>query len=373
MLITAAHFTVTPAQSSAHARWVLDNVPGAGERAKSGRLLMGTVDSWLVWKYTNGAVHATDYSNVSATGMYDPFGMQWSSLLLKPFKLPGDLVFPEIRETSGDFGVTEVFGGAIPIRCVVADQQAALFGEACFEQGSVKCTNGTGSFIDMNTGEAPMASIHKMTPMIAWSMQGKTTYLMEGIISSAGSSIQWLRDNLQIIKEASESEELARACQDCGGVYVVPAFSGLTAPYWDPYARGTVVGLTRATTKEQVVRATLESIAYQCKDIIEAMQKDTGIEVKSIKADGGASANSFLLQFLADILDAEVERPERLEATALGAAFFAGIAAGLWKYPDDIERIRRVDRVFASTMDTGTRDTLYAGWKKAVERASRWA
>ncbi|RJP28489.1 MAG: glycerol kinase [Actinobacteria bacterium] len=373
MLITAAHFTVTPAQSSAHARWVLDNVPGAEEKAAAGRLLLGTVDTWIVWNYTRGVVHATDYSNVSATGMYDPFGMRWSPLLLKPFRLPGDLVFPEIRETSGDFGVTEAFGDPIPIKCVVADQQAALFGEACFERGSVKCTNGTGTFIDMNTGDEPMASIHRMTPMIAWRIGGETTYIMEGIISSAGSSIQWLRDNLQIIKEAAETEELAQACRDCGGVYVVPAFTGLTAPYWDPFARGTVIGLTRATTKEQVVRATLESIAYQCKDVIEAMQKDTGIEVRSIKADGGASANNFLLQFLADILDVEVERPQILEATALGAAFLAGIAAGMWRYPDDIERIRRIDRVFSSGMGAGMRDSLFAGWKKAVGRASQWA
>jgi len=373
MLITAAHFTVTPAQSSAHARWVLDNVPGAEEKAAAGKLLLGTVDTWMVWNYTRGKVHATDYSNVSATGMYDPFGMRWSPLLLKPFKLPGDLVFPEIRETGGDFGVTDLFGDPIPIRSVVADQQAALFGEACFERGSVKCTNGTGTFIDINTGDEPMASINRLTPLIAWQMQGKTTYMMEGIISSAGSSIQWLRDNLQIIEKASDTEALAQACDDCGGVYVVPAFTGLTAPYWDPYARGTVIGLTRATTKEQVVRATLESIAYQCKDVIEAMQKDTGIDVDKIKADGGASGNDFLLQFMADILDVEVERPRVLEATALGAAFFAGIAAGIWKYPDDIARIRRVDRTFTPAMDGTERDTLYAGWKKAVDRASNWA
>ena len=373
LLITAAHFTVTPAQSSAHARWVLDNVPGAAEKAKEGRLLLGTVDTWLVWNYTRGAVHATDFSNVSATGLYDPFGMRWSPLLLKPFGLPGGLVFPEIRETAGDFGVTEAFGDPIPIRCVVADQQAALFGEACFEKGSVKCTNGTGTFIDMNTGDAPMASVYKLTPLIAWKMGGETTYMMEGIISSAGSSVQWLRDNLKIIKDAAESQELAQACEDCGGVYVVPAFTGLTAPYWDPYARGTVIGLTRATTKEQVVRATLESIAYQCRDVIEAMQKDTGMEAKKIRADGGASANDFLLQFLADILDAEVERPRVLEATALGAAFLTGIAAGIWKYPDDILRIRGVDRVFKPAMEAETRERLYAGWKKAVQRASHWA
>ncbi|MBC7248033.1 MAG: glycerol kinase [Actinobacteria bacterium] len=373
LLITAAHFTVTPAQSSAHARWILDNVEGAARRAEAGELLFGTVDSWLVWKYTRGAVHATDYSNVSATGMYDPFGMRWSPLLLKPFGLPGGLRLPEIRETSGDFGVTEAFGEPIPIRSVVADQQAALFGEACFEPGSVKCTNGTGSFIDMNTGEEPMASVHRLTPLIAWRIGGKTTYMIEGIISSAGSSVQWLRDNLQIIREAAESQELAESCSDCGGVYVVPAFTGLTAPYWDPYARGTVIGLTRATTREQVVRATLESIAYQCRDVIEAMQGDSGIEVRAIKADGGASRNDFLMQFLADILEVQVERPEMLEATALGAAYLAGMAAGYWRYPDDILGTRRVERVFEPRMDAATREQLYAGWKRAVERARRWA
>ncbi len=373
LLITAAHFTVTPAQSSAHARWILDNMEGAEEKERAGKLLFGSVDTWLVWNYTRGAVHATDFSNVSATGMYDPFGMRWSPLLLKPFKLPGGLVLPEIRETSGDFGVTEAFGDPVPIACVAADQQAALFGEACFEAGSVKCTNGTGTFIDMNTGDAPMASIYRMTPLIAWKMRGKTTYMMEGIISSAGSSIQWLRDNLKIIEEAGDSEKLAMQVDDCGGVYVVPAFTGLTAPYWDPYARGTVIGLTRATSREQVVRATLESIAYQCRDVILAMEKDTGIEVRRIKADGGASRNDFLLQFLADICDVEVERPEILEATALGAAYFAGIAVDYWKYPDDIERIRRIERVFTPEMDAGARDTLYTGWKKAVDRSCQWA
>ena len=373
LLITAAHFTVTPAMSSAHVRWVLDNIEGAKEKAGKGDLLFGTVDTWLLWKYTKGAVHATDYSNISNTGMYDPFGMRWSSLLLKPFGLPGDLVLPEIRETSGDFGVTDVFGGSIPIRSVVADQQAALFGEACFEAGRVKCTNGTGTFIDMNTGDAPMASINQLTPMIAWKMKGKTTYMMEGFISSAGSSIQFLRDNLELIKDAAESEECSLRCEDTGGVYVVPAFTGLSAPYWDPYARGTVLGLTRGTTKDQVVRATLESIAYQCKDLVAAMEGDTGIEVKDIKADGGASRNDFLLQFLADILDTKVERPVMLEATALGAAYFAGIAADYWKFPDDILRIRRVEKEFNPGISSGVRDSLYAGWKKAVGRAQRWA
>lgn len=373
LLITAAHFTVTPAMSPAHARWTLDNVPGAAEKARSGDLLLGTVDTWLVWNYTKGKVHATDYSNVSATGMYDPFGMRWSSLLLKPFGLPGDVKLPEIRETSGDFGATELFGDPIPIKCVVADQQAALFGEACFEKASVKCTNGTGTFVDMNTGDEPTASIHKLTPLIAWQMDGKTTYMLEGIISSAGSSVQFLRDNLKMIEDASECEDLALSAEDTGGVYLVPAFTGLTAPYWDPYARGTVIGLTRGTTREQIVRATLESIAYQCKDVVAAMEKDTGIAVKTVKSDGGASQNNFLMQFLADILDVKVDRPEMLEATALGAAYFTGIAAGMWKYPDDILRIHRIEREFTPRMQAETRNSLYAGWLRAVERARRWA
>jgi glycerol kinase len=372
-LITAAHFTLTPAMSPAHARWVLDNVDGAADKAAAGDLLFGTVDTWLVWKYTGGKVHATDFSNISSTAMWDPFQMKWSKNLLKPFGLPGGLILPEVRETSGDFGTTGLFGDPIPIRSVVADQQAALFGDACFELSSVKCTNGTGTFVDMNTGDEAIASIHDMTPMIAWKLDGKTTYMLEGMVSSAGSSIQFLRDNLNFIEKAADSEECASRCEDTGGVYVVPAFTGLTAPYWDPYARGTVIGLTRSTTKDQIVRATLESIAYQCKDVVLAMEEDTGIKVGRVKSDGGASANNFLLQFLSDILEVEVDRPEILEATALGAAYFAGIAAGIWKYPDDILRIHRVAREFKPSMSAGKREGLYAGWKKAVERASHWA
>lgn len=373
MLIAAAHFTVTPAMSSAHARWTLDNVEGAADLEKAGRLLFGTVDTWLVWNYTRGKVHATDFSNISATGLYDPFGMRWSPQLMKPFGLPGGLVLPEIRETSGDFGVTELFGEPIPLKCVVADQQAALFGEACFDPGSVKCTNGTGTFVDMNTGSSAVASIHRLTPLVAWKLGGETTYMLEGIISSAGSSVQFLRDNLHMIKEAAECEELASSVEDTGGVYVVPAFAGLAAPYWDPYARGTVIGLTRATTREQIVRATLESIAYQCKDVITAMEKDTGVRVTGIKADGGASRNNFLLGFLSDILDVKVSRPEALEATALGAAYFTGIAAGIWKYPDDILRIHRIEREFTPAMPAEKRGALYGEWLRAVERARRWA
>ncbi|MEJ5185799.1 MAG: FGGY-family carbohydrate kinase [Candidatus Geothermincolales bacterium] len=372
LLITAANFRVTPAQSSAHARWILDNVPEAREAEARGKALFGTLDTWLLWKYTGGKVHATDYSNVSATGMFDPFGMRWSPLLLRPFRLPGRLRLPEIRETSGDFGHTEVFGEPVPIRCVVADQQAALFAEACFHPGDVKCTNGTGTFIDMNTGEEPMASTHHLTPMIAWRVGGRTTYMLEGFVSSSGASVQWLRDNLGIISDLSESEEMACRAGDCGGVYVVPAFTGLTAPYWDPYARGTVIGLTRSTTREQVVRATLESIAYQCRDVVEAMERDSGVKVTKIIADGGASRNDFLLQFMADIMDVRVERPGMLEATALGAAYLAGLASGVWDSLEEVAKTRKIERVFTPTMSEERRQSLYRGWKKAVERACHW-
>ncbi len=319
MLITAAHFTVTPAQSSAHARWVLDNVPGAQGEGRGGQTALrhrGHL-AGLELHRAGGARHRLTPTS-APPACTTPSGCSGAHCCSSPSSSPATW-------SSRRYGRPAVISGSprssatpSPSRCVVADQQAALFGEACFEKGSVKCTNGTGTFIDMNTGDEPMASINRLTPLIAWKMDGKTTYMMEGIISSAGSSVQFLRDNLQIIEEASESEQLAEACEDCGGVYVVPAFTGLTAPYWDPFARGTVIGLTRATSKEQVVRATLESIAYQCKDVIEAMQKDTGIEVKSIKADGGASANDFLLQFLADILDVRwsgrrCSRPPRWE------------------------------------------------------------
>ncbi len=373
MLITVAHLSLTPAQSSAHARWVLDNVEGAAKKVKAGDALFGTLDSYLIWKFTGGKVHATDFSNVSATGMYDPFSMGWSSLLIKAFKLPfKEMKMPEIRDTSGDFGATDLFGTPIPIAAVVADQQSALFGEGCFEPGSVKVTNGTGTFIDLNTGDKPMASVHQLTPFIAWSIKGKPTYMLEGFVSSTGAAIQWLRDGLQIIHDARETEAMALSVADTGSVYVVPAFTGLTAPYWDPGARGTVIGLSRSSSKEQVVRATLESIAYQCRDILLAMQEDADTRITNVKSDGGASANNFLLQFLADLLDVEVERPKNLEATAQGAAYLAGLAVGYWDAPEDILANRQVDREFKPAMDSATREKLYAGWKKAVGRASHW-
>ncbi|MHB8780312.1 MAG: FGGY family carbohydrate kinase [Candidatus Geothermincolia bacterium] len=374
MLITAAHLSLTPAQSSAHARWVIDNVKGAEKKIKAGDALFGTIDSWMIWKYTGGTVHATDFSNVSATGMFDPFSMGWSSVLIKAFKLPfKQMKMPEIRDTSGDFGHTDVFGAEIPITAVVADQQSALFGEGCFDEGSVKITNGTGTFIDMNTGDKPMASVHALTPFIAWSIKGQPTFMMEGFVSSTGAAIQWLKDGLGIINDARETEDMANSVEDTGSVYVVPAFTGLTAPYWDPGARGTVIGLSRSSSKQQVVRATLESIAYQCRDIVLAMQEDTDTEILDVKADGGASANNFLLQFMSDLLGARVERPKNLEGTALGAAYLAGLAVGYWETKEDILKNRQVDRNFSPGMADERREELYAGWKRAVERACRWA
>lgn len=373
MLIQASHLSFTPAMSSAHVKWVLDNVEEAQAVLKRGNLLFGTVDTWLLWKYTNGKVYATDPSNVSATGMFDLFHMDWSKTLMKPFGIPEELKLPEIRETNGDFGSTDIFGTPIPIRSAVADQQSALFGEACFLPGDVKCTNGTGTFIDMNTGDIPMASIHQLTPMVAWKLNGKVTYMLEGLISNTGSAVQWLRDDLKIIKSADETEAMAESVENSLGVYIVPAFEGIGAPYWDARARGAVVGITRATKREHIVRAVLESIGYNCRDIVEAMQKDTGISIRSIKTDGGGSKNNFTLQFLSDMLNVEVERPEILETTSIGAAYFAGLAVGYWKSKEDILKHRKIHRRFVPKMKDETRKELYEGWKRAVARSCGWA
>ena len=373
MLITASHLSLTPEMSTPHVRWVLDNVKGANEKAKKGDILFGTLDTWLVWKYTEGKVHATDFSNISCTGMFDPFSLKWSNTLLKPFKLPKEIKLPEIKETSDDYGKTTLLGEPIPITSVVADQQSALFAEACFGKGDVKCTNGTGTFIDMNTGHEPMASVHKMTPMIAWKLNGKVTYQLEGIVNTTGSVVQWLRDDLRIISSAGETEKLAKSVEDTKGVYIVPAFAGLSSPHWDPYARGTILGLTRGAKKEHLVRATLESIAYRCRDIMLAMIEDTGIKVRMIKADGGASQNDFILQFMADMLHVDVERPKILEATALGAAYFAGLRVGYWKSQDELKKYRKVDKRFSPKMSAKKREELYEDWERAVERALDWA
>lgn len=374
LLITVATLSFNPATSLAHIGWVLTHVEGVQKKAERGELLAGTIDTWLIWKLTNGNVHATDFSNASATNMFDTFNLQWSTLFLDLFAIPEN-VLPEVRETSGDFGKTdpEIFGSPIPITGVCADQQSALFAETCFNPGDVKCTHGTGTFIDMNVGNEPAVSFHKLLPLIAWSLGGKVTYMLEGYLGATGSAVQWLCEGLQVVAEPCDTEVMANSVSGTGGVYVVPAFQGLTSPYWDPLARGIVVGLTRGTKKEHVVRATLEAIVYRCKDVLVAMEEDSGVSITSIKADGNASQNNFLLQFMADLLDLEIERPRILEATALGAAFFAGLHVEYWKSKEDITNYRKVDTTFRSKMEQSEREIRYTTWKKAVERSFNWA
>jgi glycerol kinase len=372
-LITTSDLLFTPASSLAHTRWILDNIDKAREKARKGDLVCGTMDTWLIWNLTNGKTYATDFSNASATGMFDPFTLRWSNLVLDLFDISEDIL-PEVRETSGDFGSVDksVIGVEIPIRSAVADQQSALFAEGCFNPGDVKCTHGTGSFIDMNVGHRPPASLHKLLPLIAWKLDGKVTYMLEGMINTTGSSIKWLRDNLAIIKNVEESEKMAKAVEDACGVYFVPAFTGLSSPYWDPHACGIVVGLSRKTMKEHIVRSALEGIVYRCKDVLIAMNIDSGLNISSLKVDGGASRNNFLLQFMADMLNVKVERSKILEGTALGAAYLAGLASGYWESKDEIIKRRKVDRIFEPCMDEKKRHRLYEGWKEAIERSFRW-
>ncbi|MBU7033309.1 MAG: glycerol kinase [Theionarchaea archaeon] len=373
MLMTISTLSFSPATSLAHLGWIFNTMPEARERAKRGELLAGTVDTWLIWNLTKGKIHATDYSNASATNMYDTFKLQWSDLFLNMFEIPR-IILPEVRETSGDYGEThaDLFGTPIPITGVCADQQSALFGETCFTPGDVKCTHGTGTFLDMNVGGEPPVSFHKLIPLIAWVLNGKVTYMLEGFLGATGCAIEWLCDGLQIIQNPSESAALAEHAPDTGGVYVVPAFQGLLSPYWDPRARGLVIGLTRDTKKEQVVRATLEGVAYRCKDILLVMHQDSGVPIRSIKADGGASQNDFLLQFMADMLDVTIERPALLETTCLGVAFFAGLAVGYWTSQDEIRRYWKVDRTFESHMTDQERKIRYNRWKNAVKRSFNW-
>lgn len=351
-------------------KWILDNVDGARKKAEEGSLLFGTVDTWLIWKLTEGEIHATDYSNASRTMLYNIKELCWDKKLLKALDVPESML-PEVRDSSGNFGELTFEGIKIPITGVAGDQQAALFGQACFEQGMAKNTYGTGCFMLMNTGEKLHYSESGLLTTIAWGLDGKITYALEGSIFIAGAAIQWLRDGLKIIDSAPESEELARKAGDSDSVYVVPAFAGLGAPYWDMYARGAIFGLTRDTGREHIVKATLESLAYQTKDVLDAMQKDSGIQLKKLQVDGGACANDFLMQFQADILGVEVERPKVIESTALGAAYLAGIFVGLWK-KEEILSQRSVDELFTPDMDDNKRDALYKGWQKAVKRAMKW-
>lgn len=367
-LIPDAYFSATKI------KWILDNVPGAREQAENGELLFGTVDTWLIWNLTKGAVHVTDYTNASRTMLYDIHKLQWDQEILDYFGIPRRML-PKVRPSSYIYGYTAegVIGGSIPIAGIAGDQQAALFGQCCFEPGEVKNTYGTGCFLLMNTGEKAVRSENGMLTTIAAGTGEKVEYALEGSVFVAGAAIQWLRDELRMIKTAAQTEEYCNAVPNTGGVYVVPAFTGLGAPCWDQYARGTIVGLTRGAAKEHLIRATVESLAYQVSDLIEAMEQDSGIHLKTLKVDGGACANNFLMQFQSDILNVDVARPECIETTALGAAYLAGIAVGYWKDRDDVKSNWALSRTFTPDMEEGTRRKLLKGWKKAVSRARDWA
>ena len=355
-------------------KWILDNVAGARERANRGELLFGNIDTWLIWNLTRGKVHVTDYSNASRTMLFNINTLQWDDEILKELNIPR-LMLPEVKPSSCVYGNTDehTFGGAdIPIAGAAGDQQAALFGQACFDAGMAKNTYGTGCFMLMNTGSTPIISKNGLLTTIAWGIGDTVTYALEGSIFVAGAAVQWLRDQLRLVYDAAETEYYAERVEDTNGVYVVPAFTGLGAPYWDMYARGAIVGLSRGAKREHIVRATLESIAYRTRDVLSAMEKDSGIMLKALKVDGGAAVNNFLMQFQADILNVPVHRPQVLETTALGAAYLAGLAVGFWKDMEEIKRNWAVDRAFTVQMDEAARTQRYAGWQKAIRRAMNW-
>ena len=355
-------------------KWILDHVAGARERAERGELLFGNIDTWLIWNLTRGKVHVTDYSNASRTMLFNINTLQWDDEILTELNIPRSML-PEVKPSSCVYGNTDerTFGGAdIPIAGAAGDQQAALFGQACFEAGMAKNTYGTGCFMLMNTGTAPIISQNGLLTTIAWGIGDTVTYALEGSIFVAGAAVQWLRDQLRLVYDAAETEYYAERVEDTNGVYVVPAFTGLGAPYWDMYARGAIVGLSRGTKREHIVRATLESIAYGTRDVLSAMEKDSGITLKALKVDGGAAVNNFLMQFQADILNVPVHRPKVLETTALGAAYLAGLAVGFWKDMEEIKRNWAVDRAFTVQMDEAARTQRYAGWQKAITRAMDW-
>lgn len=354
-------------------RWILDNVEGAREKAERGELLAGTIDTWLIWNLTGGRVHATDHTNASRTMLYNINTLDWDEFLLKEMDIPRKML-PEVVTSSGIIAETdeEILGVCVPISGVAGDQQAALFGQACYDIGSAKNTYGTGCFILMNTGTKPVKSVNNLLTTIAWSINGKVEYALEGSVFNAGSAIQWLRDELKLVESAHQCDIEAETVSDTGGVFVVPAFTGLGAPYWDMLARGTIVGITRGTRREHIIRATLESIAYQSRDVFEVMQMDSGISLHELKVDGGASVSPFLMQFQADILDIDVKRPKVTETTALGAAYLAGLGIGLWKDKLEIQKEWMLDKVFKPMMDDKDRKNKYIRWKKAVERSTRW-
>ncbi|MFI5317153.1 MAG: glycerol kinase GlpK [Myxococcota bacterium] len=367
-LVVDAYFSATKVA------WILSQVEGARDAARRGELAFGTIDTWLIYKLTGGKVHATDYSNASRTMLYDIGRLRWDDELLAALEIPAQ-VLPEVRDSSGDFGVTDadLLGAAVPIRGVAGDQQAALFGQACFEEGSAKNTYGTGCFMLMNTGTTLKRSASGLISTIAWGIGGKIEYALEGAVFVAGAAVQWLRDELGLLHSAAESEALARSVPDTGGVYVVPAFTGLGAPYWDPQARGTIVGITRGTSRAHLVRATLEAIAFESTDLLRCFERDTQVRTLQLQVDGGATANDFLMQFQADVMGVPVRRPRVLETTALGAAYLAGLAAGFWKDRRQIAKNWQEERFFEPAISEAKRAELYAGWLRAVERSRGWA
>lgn len=367
-LILDAYFSGTKV------KWILDNVDGARKKAKNGDLLFGTVDSWLVWKLTDGKVHATDATNASRTLLYNIYESKWDKEILELLDIP-EAMLPEVRSSSEVYGETsgDIFASKLPISGIAGDQQAALFGQVCSQPGMAKNTYGTGCFMLLQTGEKPIKSKNNLLTTIAWQLDGKVYYALEGSVFIAGAVVQWLRDGLGMIRSSSEIEGLAKKVDDTDGVYMVPAFSGLGAPHWDPYARGTLIGLTRGTNRSHIARAALESIAYQSTDLLRAMESDAGITLKEMRVDGGASVNNLLMQFQADILNKPVVRPKVTETTALGAAYLAGLAVGYWDSIDDIQNKWQADKTFEPNMEKKERELLLKNWHKAVERAKDWS
>ncbi|MGL5282722.1 MAG: glycerol kinase GlpK [Plesiomonas shigelloides] len=365
---------VDPYFSGTKVKWILDHVEGARERAKRGELLFGTVDTWLVWKMTQGRVHVTDYTNASRTMLFNIHTLDWDSKMLEVLDIPREML-PQVRPSSEVYGQTNIGGKGgtrIPIAGIAGDQQAALFGQMCVQPGMAKNTYGTGCFLLMNTGKEAVRSRHGLLTTLACGPKGEPNYALEGAVFIGGASIQWLRDELRLLGDSFDSEYFASKVKDSNGVYVVPALTGLGAPYWDPYARGAIFGLTRGANRDHLIRATLESVAYQTRDVLDAMQADSGTPLKALRVDGGAVQNNFLMQFQSDILGTTVERPVVREVTALGAAYLAGLAIGFWKDLDELQCKAAIDRVFEPGMSEGERARLYKGWQKAVSRAQHW-
>ena len=360
--------------SGTKVKWILDNIPGAREKAEAGDLLFGTVETWLIWKLTKGRVHVTDYSNAARTMLFNINTLEWDDEILEELGIPKSML-PQARPSSEVYGMADesYFGKEIPIGGAAGDQQAALFGQTCFNAGEAKNTYGTGCFLLMNTGEKPVFSKNGLVTTIAWGLDGKVNYALEGSIFVAGAAIQWLRDEMRLIDSAPDSEYMAKKVKDTNGCYVVPAFTGLGAPHWDQYARGTIVGITRGVNKYHIIRATLESLAYQTNDVLKAMEADSGITLSSLKVDGGASANDFLMQTQADIINAPVNRPQCVETTAMGAAYLAGLAVGYWSSKEDVIHNWAIDKTFAPSIDEASRTSRIAGWDKAVKYAYGWA